>query len=162
MRRWQQMTSTACPSTNVRLDKVKGTASKILAALTLSVTVVLIALSLISIREANVLKRGIAEGFHLDGVYRDQKTELTSLAFHAEDGHRWQIIDGNGRQDNGSFNATSDPNIFTLIDQSGNDYGFVHLSCSSPDGNSGTLYLSAGASMVAFDKVSNKPAFVES
>lgn len=140
---------------------MKAIASKILAALTLSATVVLIAISLMSIREANVLKRGITEGFHLDGVYRDKKTNLTSLAFHAEDGHRWQLVDGNGRQTNGSFNTTSDPNIFTLIDQSGNDCGFVHVSFSSPDGNSGALYLSDGTSMIEFDKASSKPAFVK-
>lgn len=135
---------------------------KIPIVLALLVAIAAIAVSAISVRDANTLQRGISEGFRLDGVYRDHETGLTSLSFHEEDGNRWQIVDSNGNETNGSFEETDDPNIFMLADQSGDDYGFVHLSYTSADGNQGSLYLNNGTSVIRFDKVSKYPAFVES
>ena len=141
---------------------MKTSSAKIPIALALLVAIVAIAASAVSIRDANTLKRGISEGFLLDGVYRDQETGLTQLSFHGEDGNRWQIVDSNGNETEGSFETTGDPNIFMLADQSGDDYGFVHLSYASADGNQGSLYLNTGTSVLEFDKVSKYPAFVES
>lgn len=121
-----------------------------------------IAISAISVGDANALKRGISEGFRLDGVYRDHATGLISLSFHEEDGHRWQIVDNNGDEVDGSFEKTDDPNIFMLADKSGDEYGFAHLSYASADGSKGNLYLNTGESVLEFDKVSKYPTFVES
>lgn len=84
---------------------MKTGSAKIPIALALLVAMVAIAVSAVSIKDANTLKRGISEGFRLDGVYRDQETGLTSLSFHEEDGNKWQIVDSNGDETDGLSTA---------------------------------------------------------
>ena len=84
---------------------MKTGSAKIPIALALLVAMVAIAVSAVSIKDANTLKRGISEGFRLDGVYRDQETGLTQLSFHGEDGNRWQIVDSNGDETDGLSTA---------------------------------------------------------
>lgn len=144
------------------MKKIVHGSVKIPVALALLVAIVAIAASAIYVREANALRRGVSEGFRLDGVYRDHEPGLTSLSFHGEDGSRWQIVDSIGNATDGSFETTDDPNIFMLADKSGDEYGFAHLSYVSADGNQGSLYLNTGTSVIEFDKVSRDPAFVES
>lgn len=139
---------------------MKTGSAKIPIALALLVAIAAIAVSAVSIKDANTLKHGISEGFRLDGVYRDHETGLTQLSFLGEDENRWQIVDSNGNVTDGSFETTGDPNIFMLADQSGDDYGFVHLAYAFADGNQGSLYLNTGTSVLEFDKVTSGPAFV--
>lgn len=84
---------------------MKTGSAKIPIALALLVAMVAIAVSAVSIKDANTLKRGISEGFRLDGVYRDQETGLTQLSFHEEDGNKWQIVDSNGDETDGLSTA---------------------------------------------------------
>lgn len=84
---------------------MKTGSAKIPIALALLVAIVAIAVSAVSIKDANTLKRGISEGFRLDGVYRDHETSLTSLSFHEEDGNKWQIVDSNGDETDGLSTA---------------------------------------------------------
>lgn len=139
---------------------MKTGSAKIPIALALLVAIAAIVVSAVSIKDANTLKRGISEGFRLDGVYRDHETGLTRLSFLGEDENRWQIVDSNGNVTDGSFESTGDPNIFMLAGQTGDDYGFVHLAYASADGNQGSLYLNTGTSVLEFDKVTSGPAFV--
>lgn len=84
---------------------MKTGSAKIPIALALLVAIVAIAVSVVSIKDASTLKRGISEGFRLDGVYRDQETGLAQLSFHGEDGNRWQIVDSNGNVTDGLSTA---------------------------------------------------------
>ena len=84
---------------------MKTGSAKIPIALALLVAMVAIAVSAVSIKDANTLKRGISEGFRLDGVYRDQETGLTQLSFHGENGNRWQSVDSNGDETDGLSTA---------------------------------------------------------
>lgn len=84
---------------------MKTGSAKIPIALALLVAMVAIAVSAVSIKDANTLKHGISEGFRLDGVYRDQETGLTQLSFHGEDGNRWQSVDSNGDETDGLSTA---------------------------------------------------------
>ena len=111
---------------------MKTGSAKIPIALALLVAIAAIAVSAVSIKDANNLKRGISEGFRLDGVYRDRDTGLTQLSFLGEDENRWQIVDSNGNVTDGSFETTGDPNIFMLADQSGDDYGLSLIHISEP------------------------------
>ncbi|MDY2778213.1 MAG: hypothetical protein SOU51_07525 [Collinsella sp.] len=144
-----------------KLDGIGNGVVKVSLAVTLLLSVVALVLSLMSMQEANGLKRGFEDGFRIDGVYRDRETGLTSIAFHEEDGNRWQFVSSGGEAADGTFKVTEDPNAFTLVDQSGNEYGFVHLSYASAGGDEGVLYLNDGTSVLAFDKAGKYPAFIE-
>ena len=78
---------------------------KIAIVLMLLVATAAIAVSALSVRDADTLKCGISEGFLLDGVHRDHETGLTSLSFHEEDGNKWQIVDSNGDETDGLSTA---------------------------------------------------------
>lgn len=116
--------------------------------------------SIMAIREANVLSKGISEGFRIDGTYRDHDTGLASLSFLGDDEMRWQFVDSAGSVVEGTFAATDDPNLFELSTQSGNAYGLVHLAYVSDDGNNGTLYLKTEAGVIEFDKMERVPGFI--
>lgn len=140
---------------------MKSARTKAPLVLMLVITLFAIIVSALSIRETNALKRGLADGFHLDGMYRDQETGLTSLAFLEEEDSRWQLVDNEGNTTDGSFSSTDDPNVYELIDQSGNEYGLIHLSYVTPDMDGGTLYLITGTAVLTFDKMEKIPAFYE-
>lgn len=144
-----------------KVGNVKTHTVSIFHIVTLLISVVALAFSIASLREASSLKQGISNGFRLDGVYRDEKSEQTSLSFHEEDDNRWQIIASDGNEINGAFEVTENPNYFLLIDQSGNKYGSVYLSYVTPDGSQGILYLNNGDSIVSFKKIARDPVFIE-
>lgn len=141
---------------------MKARLANISLALMLLVSVFAVVVSVVYIRKVNTFEYGIAQGYNIDGIYRDAKTGLSSLSFLDEDNKRWQFVDSGGNIVNGSFRATDDPNIYLLRDESGSEYGFIHLSYTSLDGKQGALYLHVEASAIAFDKMNDVPAFVVS
>lgn len=135
--------------------------TKLSVALLSLVAIAAIAFAIFFAHEAAVLNQGIAKGFRLDGYYRNEQAELTSLSFHQEDNNRWQLYRSDKEKVDGTLKATDDPNIYKLIDQSGKEYGFAHLASTSQDGNKGTLYLHTEESVLKFEKINGRPAFFE-
>lgn len=111
-------------------------------------------------REVNFLKEGSVSGFNLTGVYRDHKSGLSTLSFHAENNNRWQVVETEGTIINGTFKTTDDPNMFSLIDKDGNEYGVVRLAYVSSKEDDGRLYLTNKSGTILFDKITNLPGFV--
>ena len=72
---------------------------------------------------------------------------------------RWQLADKDGKTIDGTFKATGDPNVFLLSDDSGKEFGTVHLASVSRTGDRGTLFLIVGDDTVQYDKRSRVPAF---
>lgn len=68
--------------------------------------------------------------------------------------------DGQGRQDGRrDVQGDGDPNVFLLSDDSGKEFGTVHLAYVSRTGDCGTLFLIVGDDTVQYDKRSRVPAF---
>lgn len=61
---------------------------------------------------------------------------------------------------NGSYRQTFDPNVYELLDASGDAIGRAHLAYSRPDGT-GLLFLSFKGMDVSLNKFSKTPGFVE-
>lgn len=109
--------------------------------------------------ESDCLRRGSTSGFVLDGYYRDSKSSQAQLSFLEDDVCRWQLADKDGKTTDGTFKATGDPNVFLLSDDSGKEFGTVHLAYVSRTGDRGTLFLIVGDDTVQYDKRSRVPAF---
>lgn len=100
-----------------------------------------------------------SEGFAIDGFYRDDKTSLEILAFHEEDGCRWQLVNKDGSSVDGQFERTDDPNILILKKENGEEFGTVHVAYMSRRREQGQLYLSRDTRAIRFYLVSTGPAF---
>lgn len=100
-----------------------------------------------------------SEGFAIDGFYRDDKTSLEILAFHEEDGCRWQLVGKGGNCIDGQFERMDDPNILVLKNENGEIFGTVHVAYISRRCEQGLLYLSRDSKVTRFYLVSTKPAF---
>ena len=100
-----------------------------------------------------------SEGFAIDGYYRDDKTSLEILAFHEEDGCRWQLVNKDGSSVDGQFKRTDDPNILILKKENGEIFGTVHVAYISRRRDQGLLYLFRDSKVTRFYLVSTKPAF---
>jgi hypothetical protein len=101
-----------------------------------------------------------SEGFAIDGFYRDDKTSLEILAFHEEDGCRWQLVNKDGSSVDGQFKRTDDPNILLLKKENGEEFGTVHVAYMSRRREQGQLYLFRDSKVTRFYLVSTKPTFM--
>lgn len=134
---------------------------------TVSITLVVVclavllgAIGLLAIsRETSYMQECASEGFAIDGYYRDDKTSLKILAFHEEDGCRWQLVNKDGSSVDGQFKRTDDPNILILKKENGEEFGTVHVAYMSRRREQGQLYLSRDSKVTRFYLVSTKPAF---
>lgn len=110
-------------------------------------------------RETSYMQECASEGFAIDGFYRDDKAGLETLAFHEEDGCRWQLVNKDGSSVDGQFERTDDPNILILKKENGEEFGTVHVAYMSRRREQGQLYLSRDSKVTRFYLVSTKPAF---
>lgn len=138
----------------------KRTVSYRAIALALGIALVGAGFGLWSARETAVIKRGLAEGFAINGMFQERQPGRSTLAFLDEEG-RWQHVDEHGDVMNGTFKRSAEPNGFVLLDEAGGECGSVHLTFTSKDGLYGTLYLQADDEIVRFDKTDRVPAFME-
>ena len=136
----------------------RRTISIILAVVCLAVLLGAIGLLAIS-RETSYMQECASEGFAIDGFYRDDKAGLETLAFHEEDGCRWQLVNKDGSSVEGQFKRTDDPNILVLKNENGEIFGTVHVAYMSRRREQGQLYLSRDSKVTRFYLVSTKPAF---
>ena len=110
-------------------------------------------------RETSYMQERASEGFAIDGFYRDDKTSLEILAFHEEDGCRWQLVNKDGSSVDGQFKRTDDPNILVLKNENGEIFGTVHVAYISRRRDQGLLYLFRDTRVIRFYLVSTGPAF---
>ena len=110
-------------------------------------------------RETSYMQECASEGFAIDGFYRDDKTSLEILAFHEEDGCRWQLVNKDGSSVDGQFKRTDDPNILILKKENGEIFGTVHVAYISRRRDQGLLYLFRDTRVIRFYLVSTGPAF---
>lgn len=110
-------------------------------------------------RETSYMQECASEGFAIDGFYRDDKTSLEILAFHEEDGCRWQLVNKDGSSVDGQFKRTDDPNILVLKNENGEIFGTVHVAYISRRRDQGLLYLFRDTRAIRFYLVSTGPAF---
>lgn len=110
-------------------------------------------------RETSYMQECASEGFAIDGFYRDDKTSLEILAFHEEDGCRWQLVNKDGSSVDGQFKRTDDPNILILKKENGEEFGTVHVAYMSRRREQGLLYLFRDTRVIRFYLVSTGPAF---
>lgn len=136
----------------------RRTISITLAVVCLAVLLDAIGLLVIS-RETSYMQECASEGFAIDGYYRDDKTSLEILAFHEEDGCRWQLVNKDGSSVDGQFKRTDDPNILILKKENGEIFGTVHVAYISRRRDQGLLYLFRDSKVTRFYLVSTKPAF---
>lgn len=129
-----------------------------LAVVCLAVLLGAIGLLAIS-RETSYMQECASEGFAIDGFYRDDKTSLEILAFHEEDGCRWQLVNKDGSSVDGQFKRTDDPNILVLKNENGEIFGTVHVAYISRRRDQGLLYLFRDTRVIRFYLVSTGPAF---
>ncbi len=129
-----------------------------LAVVCLAVLLGAIGLLVIS-RETSYMQECASEGFAIDGYYRDDKTSLEILAFHEEDGCRWQLVNKDGSSVDGQFKRTDDPNILILKKENGEIFGTVHVAYISRRRDQGLLYLFRDTRVIRFYLVSTGPAF---
>lgn len=132
--------------------------SMTLAVVCLAVLLGAIGLLAIS-RETSYMQECASEGFAIDGFYRDDKTSLEILAFHEEDGCRWQLVNKDGSSVDGQFKRTDDPNILVLKNENGEIFGTVHVAYISRRRDQGLLYLFRDTRVIRFYLVSTGPAF---
>lgn len=111
-------------------------------------------------RETSYMQECASEGFAIDGFYRDDKTSLEILAFHEEDGCRWQLVNKDGSSVDGQFKRTDDPNILLLKKENGEEFGMVHVAYMSRRREQGQLYLFRDSKVTRFYLVSTKPTFM--
>lgn len=136
----------------------RRTISITLAVVCLAVLLGAIGLLAIS-RETSYMQECASEGFAIDGFYRDDKTSLEILAFHEEDGCRWQLVNKDGSSVDGQFKRTDDPNILMLKKENGEEFGTVHVAYMSRRRDQGLLYLFRDTRVIRFYLVSTGPAF---
>lgn len=136
----------------------RRTISITLAVVCLAVLLGAIGLLAIS-RETSYMQECASEGFAIDGFYRDDKTSLEILAFHEEDGCRWQLVNKDGICTDGQFKRTDDPNILILKKENGEIFGTVHVAYISRRRDQGLLYLFRDTRVIRFYLVSTGPAF---
>lgn len=136
----------------------RHTISITLAVVCLAVLLGAIGLLAIS-RETSNMQECASEGFAIDGFYRDDKTSLEILAFHEEDGCRWQLVNKDGSSVDGQFKRTDDPNILILKNENGEIFGTVHVAYISRRREQGLLYLFRDTRVIRFYLVSTGPAF---
>ena len=136
----------------------RRTISITLAVVCLAVLLGAIGLLAIS-RETSYMQECASEGFAIDGFYRDDKTSLEILAFHEEDGCRWQLVNKDGSSVDGQFKRTDDPNILVLKNENGEIFGTVHVAYISRRRDQGLLYLFRDTRVIRFYLVSTGPAF---
>ena len=136
----------------------RRTISITLAVVCLAVLLGAIGLLAIS-RETSYMQECASEGFAIDGYYRDDKTSLEILAFHEEDGCRWQLVNKDGSSVDGQFKRTDDPNILILKKENGEIFGTVHVAYISRRRDQGLLYLFRDTRVIRFYLVSTGPAF---
>lgn len=136
----------------------RRTISITLAVVCLAVLLGAIGLLVIS-RETSYMQECASEGFAIDGYYRDDKTSLEILAFHEEDGCRWQLVNKDGSSVDGQFKRTDDPNILILKKENGEIFGTVHVAYISRRRDQGLLYLFRDTRVIRFYLVSTGPAF---
>ena len=136
----------------------RRTISITLAVVCLAVLLGAIGLFAIS-RETSYMQECASEGFAIDGFYRDDKTSLEILAFHEEDGCRWQLVNKDGSSVDGQFKRTDDPNILVLKNENGEIFGTVHVAYISRRREQGLLYLFRDTRVIRFYLVSTGPAF---
>lgn len=132
--------------------------SMTLAVVCLAVLLGAIGLLAIS-RETSYMQECASEGIAIDGFYRDDKTSLEILAFHEEDGCRWQLVNKDGSSVDGQFKRTDDPNILVLKNENGEIFGTVHVAYISRRRDQGLLYLFRDTRVIRFYLVSTGPAF---
>lgn len=120
-------------------------------------------------REARLLRQGCIEGFELNGAYRsdDLSSQAAFLTWssdspgNSDDAQgEWQIVLSHGDPIDGTYRVTNDPNIVTLLDDSGAIAGMAHLAYAQPDGNDGLLYITLGTEEYMLSKVAGTPGFV--
>lgn len=136
----------------------RRTISITLAVVCLAVLLGAIGLLAIS-RETSYMQECASEGFAIDGFYRNDKTSLEILAFHEEDGCRWQLVNKDGSSVDGQFKRTDDPNILILKKENGEIFGTVHVAYISRRRDQGLLYLFRDTRVIRFYLVSTGPAF---
>ncbi len=136
----------------------RRTISITLAVVCLAVLLGAIGLLAIS-RETSYMQECASEGFAIDGYYRDDKTGLETLAFHEEDGCRWQLVGKGGNCIDGQFERMDDPNILVLKNENGEIFGTVHVAYISRRRDQGLLYLFRDTRVIRFYLVSTGPAF---
>lgn len=136
----------------------RRTISITLAVVCLAVLLGAIGLLAIS-RVTSYMQECASEGFAIDGYYRDDKVGLETLAFHEEDGCRWQLVNKDGSSVDGQFKRTDDPNILILKKENNEEFGTVHVAYMSRRREQGQLYLSRDSKVTRFYLVSTKPAF---
>lgn len=110
-------------------------------------------------RETSYMQECASEGFAIDGYYRDDKTSLEILAFHEEDGCRWQLVNKDGSSVDGQFKRTDDPNVLILKNENGEIFGTVHVAYISRRREQGLLNLFRDTRVIRFYLVSTGPAF---
>lgn len=111
-------------------------------------------------RETSYMQECASEGFAIDGYYRDDKTSRETLAFLEEDNCRWQLVDKGGSCVDGQFERMDDPNILVLKNETGEEFGTVHVAYMSRRREQGQLYLFRDSKVTRFYLVSTDPAFM--
>ncbi len=103
-------------------------------------------------RQFEALKHEATEGFELKGTYTSYQGLPRSIYFEPEDTvsegkgaeMRWAARTEDSDYVGGPVSPTSDPNLFTLLDEDRETRGFVHLAYAK--GKTGRLYLSLDGS----------------
>lgn len=128
------------------------------AVVAFAVIVVLAIVAAGASAERDNLRRGIDEGFKLQGTYQEFPV---SFVFGYEADDAWLRQDQQARTNTeGTFKATADPNVYHLFDADGSEVGWAHLAHSAAGGE-GMLYVCLGADEPqAFPKVADTFGFV--
>lgn len=111
--------------------------------------------------ELNRFRQGVDEGFELRGTYQlIAGTRGESITFQVFDEERsWEAQDGSNSV-KGAIKETADPNVYLLIDEHGDEAGWVHLAFANNEGE-GTLYVRYGSGeLIEMRKASRIPTYV--
>ncbi|MBY4797470.1 hypothetical protein K6V98_03745 [Collinsella sp. AGMB00827] len=134
---------------------------RIIAIVSLTLAVILLATTLDATRKVTYLKQGALKGFEVTGMYREQPNKFASLALQLDTSNRWQFTNTDNTVVNGTIKLTDDPNLIDLVDETGATYGTVHIAYSMPSEDEGLLFLKTASEVTAFDKAAGKPAFLQ-
>lgn len=113
---------------------------------------------------------GATAGYSLRGTYQNPKVpdgSCFSAAFMndgvATDEGEWQLVfyDAEAQRQwvsEGTYQATIDPNVYTLLDEEGQEVGSAHLAYATQEGTTGRIYITYGGETYSLPKISSQPA----
>ena len=145
--------------------------SKNFMKLTIGVVIVLAAIGLsmtfASKHATQAFIDGATNGFYINGQYKvdNDNRDRPSMAILSDDNNHvmeWQLIDENNNIFNGTFSATSDPNIYELTAEDGHPCGSMHISYVTKDNSGGLLLITHDeVGELTLIKFASGPAFIE-